>query len=207
MRYGRDAAWNEAQYGRDRAANEMQYGREVQRQGLEYGQGLASDDLNYRRMVEENALREGRGLAETQRNWGMDVAADERQQARAWQEYAARIADQDRTWNQWSTLAGYGQNQQNVLGQLGASYASNINSAYAQQGNAASAGAIGQGNAQAGMWSNIGQGLSGAANSYMAYNAYTNPTTRGLTSGTLPTTWGPIARCHSRIMHRLGRPG
>ena len=141
-------------------ANERQYGREVQQQGLDYSQGLATNDLAYRRMVEENQLREGRGLAESERNYRMDTTQNETEQARRWQEYSAAIAEQDRIWGRYSTMAGYGQDQTNTLAQAGANYGNNMNSIMSQFGNAQAAGGIAQGNAQAGMWNNIGQGLS-----------------------------------------------
>ena len=97
--------------GRDLAANEQRYGRDVQRQGLDYSQGLATNDIEYRRMVEENQLREGRGLAESERNYRMDTTENETEQARRWQEYSAAIAEQDRIWGRYSTLAGYGQGE------------------------------------------------------------------------------------------------
>ena len=53
----------------------------------------------------------------------MDTAANERDQARAWQAYAAEVERQQRVMGNYSTLAGYGQNQQNQLGQLGLAYA------------------------------------------------------------------------------------
>ena len=96
--------------------------------------------------MEENALNEQRGLAATQRNWGMDTAANERDQARAWQAYAAEVERQQRVQGNYATLAGYGQNQQNQLEQLGARLRQQYQSApTAQFGNAQSAGAIGAG--------------------------------------------------------------
>lgn len=199
---GQQTAWQQAQaenqmrYGRAAEWNQQDWGRAVQRQGLDFSQGLAADDLYYRRMVEENQLREGRGLAETQRNWQMDTVANERDQARAWQEYEARIAEQQRNWNQYAQLAGFGINQQNQLGLLGEAYAKNINSAYAGMGNAGAAGAIAQGNAWNSGLSNVASGLSDAAKSYMSWQAMqpTNANRMGFnaagqqTSGTLPTS-------------------
>ena len=65
-------------------------------------------------MVEENALREGRGVGEQERNWPMDTMANETEQARRWQEHTANMAEQDRIWGRYSTLAGYGQRENQI---------------------------------------------------------------------------------------------
>ena len=65
-----------------------------------------------------------------------------------------------------------------------------------QFGNAQAAGSIAQGNAQAGMWNNIGQGLSQFGQMAMYSGMYGGNQWGGgnRTSGNLPTSWGDYMR-------------
>lgn len=183
-KYNADLAWR---------ANEADWNRNLAAQQEQFRQGSYGSEQDWARNWQAQQEQYNRGLTGNQMDWQRAIYENETSNQRAWQEYGANIAERERNWNQWATMAGYGMNQQNQLGQLGANYAQGINSAYAQMGNAQAAGATAQGNA----WQQGLQGatssMSSALNNYMMWSAFNNqtgkPATASPTSGTLPTTW------------------
>lgn len=183
---GQQAAWQQG-----RAENELSYNRAVQQQENFFRQGLAMNDLGYQREAQQNQQLYDRGLTANQMDWQRAVYGNEQEQQRAWQEYAATMAERDRNWNQWSTLAGLGTQQMNQLGPLGATYTQGMNNALNAQGQATAAGAINQSNARNSMYSGIAGSVNqGLQNWMMAqYMQGLQQPTASPTSGTLPTTW------------------
>lgn len=139
----------------DWQTNQAAWQRAMQAQQEQFRQGQVGSEQDWARAWQAQQEQYGRGLTANQLAYGRAVAANETAQARGFQEYAARIAEQERNWGQYATLAGFGQQQQNQLGLLGAQYAQNIGSAYNALGQAQATGAINQANALTNMYSGV----------------------------------------------------
>jgi len=80
-----------------------------------------------------------------------------------------------------SSMGAYGQNMANQLGQYGTNYANQAGNNMIGAGNAMAGGMINAANARTGMYSNLSQIGSNAANQYMMYNYLNQPQTNPAT--------------------------
>jgi hypothetical protein len=85
--------------------------------------------------------------------------------------------------NRYSGIAGTGQTASSAMGSYGQNYANQAGQNMIAGGNAQAAGMINAANANTGMWSNLSQIGSNAANQYMMYN-YLNRNTGSTTANT-----------------------
>ena len=83
-------------------------------------------------------------MQEAQTRYGWDTAQNTTDYARQQAAYQQQLAEQQRQWGQYSTLAGYGQTATNQVGNAGALCQEALGKLYSQLGTAQGAGTFGQ---------------------------------------------------------------
>ena len=96
-------------------------------------------------------------------------------QGMASQDYGNFLGRYGDLLNRYSGMAGTGQTATNQMGQMGQNYATNAGNNMMAGGNAQASGMINAANARTGMYSNLSQIGSNAANQYTMYNSMQQP--------------------------------
>ena len=134
------------QYDWQRAQQEAAFREQMAQAGSQQGwqQALAGQQWNQGQQQQWQQEQYQRMMAEAQTRYGMDTAENTTNYARQQQSYAQQLAELQRQWGQFSTLAGYGQAATGQAGALGAQYANQAANLYGQLGTAQGAGTFGQ---------------------------------------------------------------
>ena len=134
-----------------------------------YGQDLASQEYGnvYNRRTQEYANDYNQRMQQNQLAYGRALAANTDAYQRGLQEFQSRQNAQASRWNQFSQLAGYGNNALQLGQQATQQNASALTSLQLAQGNAVAAGQIGAGNAWNQGLSGVGGALQGGINNYL----------------------------------------
>jgi hypothetical protein len=123
-------------------------------QGQQWNQGQAQqwDQEQYQRLMQEAQTR-----------YGWDTAQNQTDYQRQQMAYQQQLAEQQRQWGQYSTLAGYGQTATNQVGNQGLYANEALGKLYGQLGSADALGTIGQ----AGQWQGGVNSILGAGNTLL----------------------------------------
>lgn len=134
-----------------------------------YGQDVASQEYGnvYTRRTQEYANDYNQRMQQNQLAYGRALAANTDAYQRGLQEFQSRQNAQANRWNQFSQLAGYGNNALQLGQQANQNYTSGLSSLLLQQGNAQAAGQMGAANAWSQGLSGVSGALQGGINNYL----------------------------------------
>lgn len=165
LRYGRDYAQNQDLYNRSLTANQLGYQRDIETNQLAYNRALGENQLWYDRDLAANNQAYQRALTENQLGYERGHAMTQEEYQRQLDAYNAAVANQQRQFGNYNTLASLGLGAATNTANLGQNFGNATAENLLGAANATAAGQIGSANA----WN---QGLSSVGNAAQQYLDY-----------------------------------
>jgi len=145
------------------AASQQGFAQALGAQGQQFTQGLQAQQWNQGQQQQWQQEQYARQLQDAQTRYGWDTAQNQTDYQRQQIAYQQQLAELQRQWGQFSTLAGYGQTATNQVGNQGLYANEALGKLYGQLGSSQAIGTLGQ----AGQWQGGLNSILGAGNTLL----------------------------------------